>query len=219
MIKLKVKDGSKIKIFESSMFITCPSWSADNKKILFAWMFEIWSIDADGINDPEMVVDNLDAGYVSFARCESNDSYVIYISDLDNFLGPVYGENVFKVSITGGEPTQLTHYSDFRTKIYCAEISPDGNTLAYTMGLEDFEEQEIIQYPQVYLKPLPDGEALPLTSSNYGTFPPYQRRWIDLAWSPDGEKLAVSTFAQNKVGLDLRFDNNIYVVPVKDYLN
>jgi Tol biopolymer transport system component/predicted Ser/Thr protein kinase len=87
------------------------------------------------------------------------------------------------------EYTQLTNFADSAT--YPA-LSPDGRMLAFLRG--DSTQSGYPRPGQIYVKLLPDGEPVQLTTDNL-------LKW-NLKFSPDGARIAYSTIAANGRTLD-----------------
>jgi eukaryotic-like serine/threonine-protein kinase len=85
--------------------------------------------------------------------------------------------------------TQLTNFADSAT--YPA-LSPDGRMLAFLRG--DSIQSGYPRPGQIYVKLLPDGEPVQLTTDNL-------LKW-NLKFSPDGARIAYSTIAANGRTLD-----------------
>jgi dipeptidyl aminopeptidase/acylaminoacyl peptidase len=233
---LKIYDpqsGASTQLLSWPHHLRWPSWTADNDKIVFSYTHPLdlfapvykfvppglWYVNADGSGGIQAIPIDSEAIFIYYSCCLSNESSVLFVGDLDQW-NTASAQNVFKISIDGGEPIQLTDFNDPETTIVSAAISPDGGSLAYTkgtVGSEDFMSKQYPDYiepPRVYLQALPDGEPVELTSSNHEAFPLYLRAWLFLGWSPDGDKLVVSTYAYDKTDIDKMKDQNIYVVPV-----
>ena len=79
------------------------------------------------------------------------------------------------------EYTQITHFSDSATS---PALSPDGRLLTFIRGESTFED-----FGQIYMKPLPDGEPVQLTSDRSAKMNP--------VFSIDGSRIAYTTVSEN----------------------
>jgi eukaryotic-like serine/threonine-protein kinase len=81
------------------------------------------------------------------------------------------------------EYTQITHFADSAT---WPALSPDGRLLTFIRGASTFKGQG-----QIYVKALPDGEPVPLTSDGLAKMSP--------VFSPDGSRIAYTASTSNFV--------------------
>jgi Tol biopolymer transport system component/DNA-binding winged helix-turn-helix (wHTH) protein len=184
------------------VFSSYPSYGTGTK--------DIWRADSDGANSKQLTrgSDNSDPS------CSPDGKWVVFVSN-------VGGPRLWKISIDGGAPTQLTDY-DSRS----AAISPDDKWIAATnvegdrvniavVPFEGGQPWKIFDYTAVSPSPVcsclrwtPDGQALayidtrksvsnlwaqPLTGGPPRQITDFTSELIfDFAWSRDGKQLALA---------------------------
>jgi Tol biopolymer transport system component len=187
LMHLDTSDGSITCIYQAEKIIKWPSWSYDNSRIAF-----IDAANPNGVilinsfdGGDSSVISNVSGwGKVTFARCMAGDPRLLYVANNDGV------DNVFLIDIVGGTPTKLTGFNDQATKIYSAEISPDGRMLAFTA-----QDRQNWPYTHsvVYLQSVAGGEPRPITSSLLSPMDGMYHNWNYLAWSPTGRTLVVES--------------------------
>ena len=93
------------------------------------------------------------------------------------------------------ERTQWLQLTKFPDPVSQPALSPDGRMLAFVRSPSTF-----FAVGQVYVKALPDGEAVPLTNDNLRKMSP--------VFSPDGQRIAYTT-------VDAQFHWDTWVVPTR----
>ena len=163
------EDGSERKQLTSDASAEIsPKLSADGRFLIFmsnrTGQMDVWRSDANGTNTKQLTTN----GNVKDSIISSNGETVFYlVQDSENMI-----ETLWRVSINGENPTQLT---DRTTR--SPRISPDGKTIAcYTLNPEtnammlalvSAQTGEVLKYP-----PTPQNDDIPF-----------------LDWSKDGESL------------------------------
>jgi Tol biopolymer transport system component len=202
-------EGTPVKLLDSPVSISSPSWSSDNSLIVFfqaGMSSEVYTLDSEG-GEPAPLSNNLGWGetaQLSYVRCASDGPYLVYASKY-----PTEPQNIFRIDLAGGEPTKLTELTESVFRINCIEVSPDGGTLAYIMRYPQS------QYQFVYLQNMSGGEPVRVIETAFDTFAPAIRQSVYLSWSPDGTKIVVGT----SFFTGSSYDYDIYVVPLDEYLN
>jgi len=84
-------------------------------------------------------------------------------------------------------PSEYIRLTDFQDSATAPALSPDGRLVAFIRGGEAF-----LSHGQIYVKPLPNGEAVQLTSSQNRKFAP--------AFTPDGSRVSYSETSRSGPG-------------------
>ena len=95
-------------------------------------------------------------------------------------IGPCGQWSRLAAPLPRGEYTQVTHFADSATS---PALSPDGRLLTFIRGNSTFEGPG-----QIYLKELPDGDPVQLTSDRFEKMGP--------VFSPDGSRIAYTSRQQ-----------------------
>ncbi len=112
---------------------------------------------------------------VESPRISPDGSWIVFVRAQADRFSNKYKRNIWLVSTSGGEPTQLTRSDND----YSPRWSPDGKTLAFISARGDS--------PQIYALPIgfPGGEARAITAVAKGV--------AELSWSPDGHQIAFTS--------------------------
>jgi Tol biopolymer transport system component len=170
-----------------------PRWSRDGKRIYLRWnRGQIGWIPAEG---GEVRVIPVDTAVMEMeatpggGNAVSPDNTVIVFSgghQSHQAANPFF-TNIWSVPVEGGQPKQLTSFSDPDTRFPC--WSPDGRRVAFVARdtgkkTTNAGEKPLSPVFQVYLVS-PDGTGLKTLTSVAD-----QVDWSSVAWSPDGRWIA-----------------------------
>jgi Tol biopolymer transport system component len=173
-----------------------PRWSRDGKRILLRMEKGLigW-ISAEG---GEVTVIPVDRALIEAEALpgggnsvSTNGSTIVFSGGHRSPQGTneVY-VNIWTIGIEGGQPKQLTHFTDPDTRFPC--WSPDGRQVAFVArdtdrkATDSTEKSGSLVY-QVYVVS-PDGTGLRKVTSEA-----HQVAWSAVAWSPDGRWIAFFT--------------------------
>jgi len=205
LTRLDDLEGEPGQIYNAPGQIRWPSWTSDNGRIAFISGEEadgVLLIPADGSGEPSLIDNDLGWGSVVFARCSGLDESLIYVSSYDG------QQNVYRIGLDGGTPERLTNYEREPVVIYCAEIRPDGSSVAYSLSGQES------MYPAIFEQPIDGGQPNKLTSSIIDSGGQWYRSWFYFAWSPEGDRIAAEVKDVNTGGGIIAQDRAVYVVPV-----
>jgi Tol biopolymer transport system component len=185
-------DGSEIKQLTSlgpnnSAFYE--SWSPDGRELIFNEFpptvpAQLWVMNADGSNQHLFFADSTYAGYTpSFSP---DGRYVVFSRCPQSPHGD--GCAIYRVRADGTGLTALTQ-SQPEVNDFFPVYSPDGMTIAFN----SFSRGGVLS--AIYLMD-PDGSDIHLLT------PPFLSAWSP-GWSPDGERLAVSSHCCNPQNNDI----------------
>ena len=142
-----------------------PSVSRDGRTIVFistrSGTESIWKMDIDGGNPVQVTRTRLDL----FPKITPDGKDVVY--------GSWMGQGIFKIPLTGGEPSQLLSDSAFQPS-----VSPDGKLLAVT--------KRRLDPPGNYLDILPLAGGPSIRQFN---IPVLSMTGTQLSWTPDSKGL------------------------------
>ena len=183
------QDGSNQKQLTANAGINLfPSVSGDGRYIVFASTraggnTNIWRMDIDGSNPQQLTHGSID----NFPHCSPDGQWVVYMSNVSGM------RTLWKISINGGEPVQLTDKLSSRPI-----VSPDGKLIAcYYLDEQPNSLLKIVAIPfaggqptKVFDIPVAALTAIP----------------DPLRWTPDGRAL---TYLTTRGGI-----SNIWSQPV-----
>jgi len=167
-----------------------PRWSRDGKRIILRFeKGEIGSLSADGgdvtvipVERGVMEAEALPGG----GNAVAPDGRTIVFSGAHR-SGDALHVNIWTVGIEGGQPRQLTSFSDPDTRF--PVWSPDGRAVAFVArdtaksGTGSVEKPDSLVF-QIYVVSM-DGTGLRKVTSEA-----HRVNWSAIAWSPDGERIA-----------------------------
>lgn len=119
---IDVESGARIVVFETEANIEAPNWTPDGHSLIFNAGGELWRIDYDGSNTPDMI----DTGHLRDLNNDhvlSPDGQTLYVSSDDGHL--------YALPVTGGAPRRISNTHENPFHYYLHGISPDGATLSY----------------------------------------------------------------------------------------
>jgi Tol biopolymer transport system component len=173
-----------------------PRWSRDGKRIYLRLdRGRIGSMPAEGgevtvipVDRAVMEAEALPGGGNSVSP---DGSTIVFSGGHRSHQGTnaVY-TNIWTIGIEGGQPKQLTHFTDPDARFPC--WSPDGRRVAFVARDTDRKTPDSTEKPgslvfQVYVVS-PDGTGLRKVTSEA-----HQVDWSAVAWSPDGRWIAFFT--------------------------
>ena len=188
--------GGRAAQISAKGYASHPRWSRDGKRIYLRWnRGRIGSMPAEGgevtvtpVDTAVMEAEALPGGGNSL----SPDNTAIVFSGghrSDKGSTAVY-TNIWTVGIAGGQPKQLTSFTDPDTRFPC--WSPDGRRVAFIARDTTGKQTGSSEKPgslvfQVYVVSS-DGTALRQVTSES-----HRVDWSAVAWSPDGKWIASSS--------------------------
>ena len=188
--------GGRAAQISAKGYASHPRWSRDGKRIYVRWnRGQIGWMPAEGGEVTVMPVDRavmqaeaLPGG----GNAVSPDGSTIVFSgghQAHQGTNAVY-TNIWTVGIEGGQPKQLTHFTDPDTRFPC--WSPDGRRVAFIARDTDRKTTDSTGKPgslvyQVYVVST-DGTGLKRITSEA-----HRVDWSAVAWSPDGRSIAFFT--------------------------
>jgi eukaryotic-like serine/threonine-protein kinase len=182
-------DLKQLPVPEGMPSISSPKMTPDGRYLLFAARHKdvagIWRMDADGGNLRQLVT--LQKAQL-LVDCSPDSQWIVYVNTM-----PGQGWRLWKMSIDGGEPVQLT---DFLAT--WPSISPDGKQIACSYSDQGTEGRAA----NFGLISFDGGPATKIAKQPHSaTFPNYQFKWM-----PDGRAVA---FLDQREGVP-----NIWMVPI-----
>jgi serine/threonine protein kinase/Tol biopolymer transport system component len=149
-----------------------PSVSSDGRYIVFhsnrSGVWQIWRMDRDGSNPKQLTFDNTDSNW---PEVSPDGQWVIY-----HRLNSHQTMTLWKLSIDGGTPTELTNETSLRPT-----ISPDGKWIAcWQFSDQPGMRAELVVIPFAGGEPVKSFELAPSTVAGWDAI---------LQWTPDGRAL------------------------------
>jgi hypothetical protein len=188
--------GGRAAQISAKGWMSHPRWSRNGKRIVLrmakgriGWVSaEGGEVTAIPVDRAVMEVEALPGG----GNSVSPDGSTIVLSGAHRSpKGPnEWYTNIWTVGIQGGQPKQLTHFTDPDTRFPC--WSPDGRLVAFVARDTDRATTDPTEKPgslifQVYVVST-DGTGLRQITSEA-----HQVDWSAVAWSPDGKWIAFFT--------------------------
>ena len=188
--------GGRAAQISAKGYASHPRWSRDGRRIYLRWnRGQIGWMSAEGgevtvipVDRSVMEAEALPGG----GNAVSPDgSTIVFSGGHQSHQGTnALYTNIWTIGIEGGQPKQLTHFTDPDTRFPC--WSPDGRWVAFVARdpdrkTTDSTEKPLAPFYQVYVVS-PDGTGLRKVTSEA-----HHVDWSAVAWSPDGRWIAFFT--------------------------